>query len=272
MGENSKIEWTDHTFNPWCGCSKASPACANCYAETWAKRCGRDFSARIRTSAANWRKPLKWDREAAAEGRRAKVMCASLSDVFEDHPDILAWWHADVVQMISSTPNLDWLLLTKRPENIGRFFPLGSAASRNVMFGITAENQAWFLRRWAYLRPVRAAGYRTFISAEPLLGPISLDLADAPDWVIVGGESGGNARPTKPDWVRDLRDQCAAGGISFMFKQWGALPPDALGRQTVRVAKAHAGRLLDGREHLAVPAVFDLQGNSTTAMPGLGGQ
>ena len=162
--------------------------------------------------------------------------------------------------MIRGTPNLDWLLLTKRPENIGRFFPLGGTPPRNVMFGITAENQAWFLRRWPHLRLVRAAGYRTFISAEPLLGPISLDLADAPDWVIVGGESGGSARPTKPDWIRDLRDQCATGGISFMFKQWGSLPPDSSGRQVARVAKGHAGRLLDGREHLAVPAMLSFGG------------
>ena len=121
MGENSKIQWTDHTFNPWIGCQKVSPGCTNCYAEALDERWrpGRTRwgpkSERTRTSPANWRRVLQWDREAKAAGERARVFCASLADVFEDRAELRPW-RADLFKLIDATQHLDWLLLTKRPE------------------------------------------------------------------------------------------------------------------------------------------------------------
>jgi len=268
MGANSAIEWTTHTFNPWTGCEKASPACAHCYAEAWAKRAGRDFTARIRTSRDTWRQPLKWHKAAAAAGTTAAVLCASLADVFESHPGIVPGWRSDLWNLIRATPALTYVLLTKRPDNIETMFPFGSDEPRNVVFGITAENQLWYRRRWRHLRRHRAAGWRTFLSAEPLLGPLTLDAGDHPDGVVSGGETGPKARVTDPDWVRGLRDQCATMGIPFMHKHWGEWAPaanwpsearegyDARGLAfgaSIRVGRAHAGRSLDGREHMASP-------------------
>lgn len=136
MAANSKIEWTDHTFNPWLGCSKISPSCAHCYAEGWAKRSGLvkwGDHPRRRTSAANWREPLKWNRAAEAAGERRRVFCASLADVFEDREELKPWRY-DLWRLIEATPSLDWLLLTKRPENCLAFVP-GCSASRGRMFG-----------------------------------------------------------------------------------------------------------------------------------------
>jgi protein gp37 len=119
MGENSAISWTHHTFNPWVGCSKISPACEHCYAESWAKRAGFpglwSDGERRRTSAANWAAPLKWNRMAAEAGTRARVFCASLADVFDNV--VPEGWRADLFRVIRQTPNLDWLLLTKRIGN-----------------------------------------------------------------------------------------------------------------------------------------------------------
>lgn len=262
MAENTKIEWCDATFNPWVGCSKVSPACTNCYAEAWAKRSGLvkwgNDAERRRTSEANWRQPLKWDREAKRDGVRRRVFCASLADVFEDHSTIMPRWRADLGRLILDTTNLDWLLLTKRPENIARMLPdfwiNFSAPYRipaNVRLGVTAENQEMFDNRFDALRRVAAAGY--FLSVEPLLGQIDLRLTvkflgggeAVKDiarklWVIVGGESGPHARTMAPSWARDLRDQCKTAGVPFFFKQWSGLRPGG-------------ARLLDGVEHSAFP-------------------
>jgi protein gp37 len=125
MAENSNIEWTHHTFNPWIGCTKVSDGCKNCYAENLMdKRYGRvkwgPQGTRVRTSEANWKKPLKWNREAEAKGERHRVFCASLADVFEDKPDQpeMEQWRLELLELIIKTPYLDWLLLTKRPENV----------------------------------------------------------------------------------------------------------------------------------------------------------
>jgi protein gp37 len=132
MGADSKIEWTDHTFNPWLGCTKISPACANCYAEGWAKRSGLvqwgDQAQRRRTSVTSWKAPLKWNTEAKATGVRRRVFCASLADVFEDRSELLTW-RLDLFDLIRQTPHLDWLLLTKRPQNI---LPLVEAGARTI--------------------------------------------------------------------------------------------------------------------------------------------
>jgi len=256
MADQTLISWAHATFNPWWGCAKISPACANCYAATWAKRCGRPelwaTSQRWRTSEKNWAEPLKWDRQARAEGKRIRVFCASMADVFDNEVD--PQWRAALFQLISRTPNLDWLLLSKRIGNAhsmidaataSDYYPAWSDAQLgNVWLGATIANQAEADRDIPKLlaTPARVR----FLSIEPMLGPVNLtrlrppDLTwldalsgrahDGPsvfawgsqvDWVIAGGESGHQARPSHPDWFRSLRDQCVAAGVPYHFKQWG---------------------------------------------------
>lgn len=322
MAENSKIEWTDHTFNPWMGCTKVSPACANCYAE-------RDFDhrykkvewgpngTRVMTSDANWLKPLSWNRTAESLGVRYRVFCASLADVFEDWKGPIAdtrgllghvfddgdWGFGPdgsdgtnayrggsnvsmltmedirvrLFGLIDATPNLDWLLLTKRPENIRRMWPGGHR--ENVWLGCSVENQEFAEKRIVPLLTYRDLSPVLFLSCEPLVGPVNLlrvvgklgaypiwhdvlkreygdgtdgnrlaELRSGIDWVITGGESGPNARPADPDWFRSLRDQCISADVPFLFKQWGEFD-----ERQVRVGKKTAGRLLDGRDWTQFP-------------------
>lgn len=244
MGTNSKIEWTHHTFNCWVGCSKVSPACAHCYAESWAKRTGQvkwgDAAERRRTSQAYWKQPLKWNAEARAAGERRRVFCASLADVFDDHVSIQPGWRADLGRLILETSHLNWLLLTKRPENIKRLIPdfwidfgFSSVIPKNVWLGVTCENQEQADKRIPLLLEVPARV--RFLSCEPLLSAINLNpylntkfmdsgcyaTHDKIDWVIAGGESGPGARPSYPDWFQQLRDQCVAAKVPFHFKQHG---------------------------------------------------
>jgi protein gp37 len=218
------------------------------------KRMGRvqwgPQGTRQRTSEANWRQPYKWNREAINEGTRRRVFCASLADVFEDRDEL--WrWRNDLWEMIENTPYLDWLLLTKRPQNIWRMVPKHWLTDfghlRNVLFGFSAEDQDRFEERWQEIKYIARRGYPVFISAEPLLGPIDLDPWMQVDnylnigsrgWVIVGGESGRNARPMNPDWARAIRDQCQAAGVPFFMKQMGGtrkpfaeIPDDLLIRE-----------------------------------------
>lgn len=238
MAENSKIEWTDNTFNPWIGCQKVSPGCDHCYAEAMmADRYGRvvwgPHGDRKRTSAANWKKPEAWDRKAATEGR-ARVFCASLADVFDNHRSILPEWRADLWALIRRTPNLDWLLLTKRPQNIRKMLPAEWGHGwPNVWLGTTAEDQRHYDQRWPVLAAVPAAV--RFISYEPAIGPM-VDLHGGPDWLICGGESGPGARDMPADWARSVRDQCA-GRIAFFMKQMSSkapIPDDLLVREFPR--------------------------------------
>jgi protein gp37 len=231
MAENSKIEWTDHTFNPWIGCQKVSPGCDHCYAETLSKRYGwvtwGPHGARKRTSDANWRKPRQWAKAARASGIRLRVFCASLADVFDNQvPDL---WRGDLFDLIAATPELDWLLLTKRPENLARMFPTGWWG--NVWLGTTAEDQKHFDRRYPLIREARVPVH--FISYEPALGPLSY-LWGKPEWLICGGESGPGARTMDPAWAREIRDQCAASGVAFFMKQMtgkAPIPADLMVRQ-----------------------------------------
>lgn len=243
MAEQTAIEWCDSTFNPWIGCTRVSPACDDCYAarSTPARALGVAWGAgqdRRRTSESNWKLPGQWQRQAAEfqakHGRRRRVFCASLADVFDNEvPDE---WRVDLFKLIAATPDLDWLLVTKRIGNVARM--LGDYQTvpllPNIWLGITVCDQSEFDRDFPKLQRVPAAV--RFLSVEPMLGPIQASNAsrrsdgvaslgrpalEGLHWVICGGESGPKARPMHPDWVRSLRDQCAASGVAFNFKQHG---------------------------------------------------
>jgi protein gp37 len=262
MGKNSKIEWTHHTFNPWWGCVKISHACTFCYADTWARRVGMDLwgpkAPRRFFSDTHWRQPVMWDKEAKISRQRLRVFCASMADVFEDRRD-LDGARTRLWKLIEDTPNLDWLLLTKRPENI-KDLGVSGVWPHNVWLGTTVEDQKTAEERVPHL-VAQDARFR-FISAEPLLGPVDLTkwLGESLHWVIAGGESGGKARIVSPTWIRSLREQCRNGKAGFHFKQWGEWAPEdtavdsnarcspaADGIMMVRIGKRHAGRELDGR-------------------------
>lgn len=378
MGENTHIQWTDHTFNPWEGCTKVSPGCLHCYAETRNKRFsgGANWgkgAPRRRTSVSNRNLPLKWNRDATlarhqpcgcvvcvcdddvqCQGcgakncgshepgklpnpvyNRPRVFCASLADWLDDEVPIE--WLADLLDLIRKTPNLDWQLLTKRPENWGAriegvlkwievipdwdapgehrleqlrnwladWFVLRKPPA-NIWIGTTVEDQQRADERIPLLQKIPTKV--RFLSCEPLLGSVNLKhgffknipISEVPGsalddgayacreflaplnaihWVICGGESGPGARPMNPDWARSLRDQCAAAGKPFFFKQWGewvrdpdishaaimagvdaesCIVPYGDGdernfRRVYRVGKIRAGRKLDGIEHNAFP-------------------
>jgi len=268
MAENSGIEWTTHTFNPWIGCTKVSAACDHCYAEAWDNRFGGErwgpHAARTRTKT--WGNPVKWNRQAEGAADRPRVFCASLADVFDNHRSIEQEWRDDLWSLIEATPNLDWLLLTKRPQNIERYAPWRWGEwPENVWIGTTVENQTEAWRRiWPLLQiPARVR----FLSCEPLLGEVKLTRLTNHygehynaldgwvteqkaytlklDWIIAGGESGGKHRPADPDWFRSLRDQCAAADVPFLFKQWEG--------RNQREIKAK-GRELDGVVHDGYPS------------------
>lgn len=245
MGEQTKIEWADHTFNPWIGCTKVSPACDNCYAEALMDaRYGRvEWGAgnpRSRTANSTWRLPRKWNREAVKTGDRPFVFCASLADVFDNEVDPA--WRADLFRLIEETPNLVWLLLTKRIGNVERM--ASGALPTNVAIGATMANQEEYDRDRMKLSRVRELlrPAFTFGSFEPLLGPVILD-KHAPDWIIVGGESGASARPMELRWARDLRAQANDLGRVFNFKQVGGRTADKGGHE------------LDGQVYFNRPAV-----------------
>ncbi|MEJ7933537.1 DUF5131 family protein [Sphingobium sp. AN558] len=246
MAENSKIEWTDHTFNPWMGCTKVSPACDNCYAENLMDtRYGQvSWGAgqpRRRTTPSNWSKPRKWDRDAAKTGERPFVFCASLADVFDNEVD--PEWRFDLFKLIEETPNLVWLLLTKRIGNVMKM--TGGVLPINAAVGATMPNQFEYDRDRMKLAEVKreARPLFTFGSFEPMLGPIILD-RNAPDWIIVGGESGQNARPLNIEWARSLKRQAAELGRVFNFKQVGGKAADKGGHE------------LDGRTYFDRPQLI----------------
>lgn len=326
MGKDSAIEWTRHTFNPWTGCTRVSPGCDHCYAADMAKRNPAAFGSwepgapRKRTSPRNWHQPIIWNRRAAEAGERHRVFCASMADVFDNQ--VPEDWRVDLWALIFDTPHLDWLLLTKRPQNIARMLPpefmrVTPWPWPHVWLGTTVENQAEADRRIPHLLAVPAA--KRFLSCEPLLGPVDLSAwlrrfdhcphdgaaingcegcdgtgggdcgavtRSALDWIIAGGESGPQARASHPDWLRSLRDQCAAASTPFFFKQWGEWAPADAARQeeapfpngwramrghgghpprreelypeaaaafVAKFGKKAAGARLDGREHREVP-------------------
>lgn len=246
----SKIEWTDYTFNPWWGCARVSPACRFCYADTLATRYGQDQlwrrkGPRRMLSDAHWKQPLKWNRDAEAADIPAKVFCASMADVFEDHPDVAAA-RERLWQLIEDTPWLRWQLLTKRPENVASMVPWGNSWPENVWLGTSVENQRFAEERIPHL--LAAPAKVRFLSCEPLLGPVNLSrwlgieygevigdwmpemfaalngrvgTAGGLSWIIIGGESSAKPRPTDLSWIGSLVDQCRAAGVPPFVKQLG---------------------------------------------------
>ena len=226
---NSKIEWTDHTFNPWWGCTRVSAACDNCYADSWANRLGYDNwghrNPRRFLSEQYWKQPYAWDQNASELRVRKRVFCASMADVFEWRRGLKPW-REKLWQLIDDTPNLDWLLLTKRPHLVNRLSPWGDKWPENVWLGTTVETQKWADRRIPQL--IKNPARLHFLSCEPLLGSVDIDSwlsSKSIQWVIAGGESGPNARPSDPRWLCELRDACIASDTPFHFKQWGEWAP-----------------------------------------------
>lgn len=254
MAENTKIEWCDHSFNAWKGCRKVAPGCANCYAEALAKRLGEDFAGtRIKTSAAYWKQPLKWNRqaEAIANCNRPCVFCNSLADVFEDYagpvvdhkgnvlsnatfetagPDsgllTLDDLRRELFALIDATPNLDWLILTKRPENIDHMWPGVPDAEvyrDNVWLLTSVSDQQTADAQIPHLLTCRDLVPVLGLSVEPLLGPVDLSpWLDQLDWIIIGGESGAQARPCLEEWERSIIEQCRDAGVPVFRKQAGS--------------------------------------------------
>jgi protein gp37 len=300
VGANTEISWTGtilpdgtmipgHTWNGWWGCHKISPGCQHCYAESFSKRVGKDIWGPAKTTerwrtTGPWKDILKWDREAARVGVRRRVFAQSMSDFFEDHPQ-LPEWREEAFPILENLQWLDVLLLTKRIDNVVTMVPPSWMWRwpAHIWMGTSVEDQEWADKRIPLLLNIPAT--IRFLSCEPLLGPINIlqytmprFAADDPrhypwrngvEWVIVGGESGHGARPMHPKWAQDIRDQALNAGIPFHFKQHGehisrsqltnmqvAVLPDSVyanakpmaGEQVFRVGKKEAGHLLDGQE------------------------
>ena len=270
MGKNSSIGWTDHTFNPWIGCTKVSPGCENCYAEEFMTKHWRQVqwgptATRKLTAASTWAGPVRWQREAKRDSvsPRRRVFCASLADVFERKAiDLLGadldFWRSELWSYIASTPNLDWLLLTKRPENIIEMIPAAwrqvGGWPHNVWIGTSVENQHYADRRIDDLLAVHSPN--NFLSIEPMLGPVRLaPWIDRLQWIIAGGESGPAARPMDESWATSIRDECIAASVPFFFKQWGGRRHDS------------NGNLLEGAQWMQFPEYRPIPIKLRTAVP-----
>lgn len=238
MGENSLIQWTDHTFNPWRGCTKISAGCKNCYAENFVTKrqglpvWGQDAARKV-AAESTWREPLKWNKQALADGVRRRVFCASLADTFENYqgPDAAAVIGARqrLFALTQDTKGLLWLLLTKRPENVLSMVPsewISEEWPSNVWVGFTAEDQENFDSRWEHASHIPAPVI--FTSIEPQIGPVVLPAAYLERgqrvWPFVGGESGPGAREFNPAWADRLVIQCKAAGVPVFVKQMGSNP------------------------------------------------
>lgn len=264
MAQDSKIEWTDHTANFWWGCFKVSPGCQHCYADTLAKRYGKAIWGPAKTTDRElkkgiWKELPKWNKEAKSDGVQRRVFVQSMADFFEDHPQVTDW-RRDALHLISQLKNLDFQILTKRPENVIRMIESGTgrradawfADCKNVWIGTSVENQATADERIPELLKIPARV--RFLSMEPLLGPVDISWVSttagvhhSPNgegrmgfwgggnhstrldvcgihWVIVGGESGHNARPFDLSWAYSIVNQCKNAGVPVFVKQFGSNP------------------------------------------------
>lgn len=249
MAESTKIQWADATWNPWRGCTKVSEGCANCYAEVLSRRnpkvLGEWGPNGVRSVGSDdyWRQPYHWNKKAEKENARRRVFFASMADVFEDRPELVLL-RDRAFNIIKSTQMLDYLCLTKRPENMLRMLsdlrspeycqPMDYFDNRNgwpnVWLGTSVESQKWADHRIPHL--IDTPAVCRWLSVEPLLEPVNITpyLASGKiHWVIVGGESGGDeARPFDLNWARNLRTQCKQEGVAFFMKQAGDNPRDAV--------------------------------------------
>jgi len=244
MATHSKIEWTEQTWNPAVGCSKVSPGCAHCYAEVMARRLqamgvnGYANGFELTLLPERLEEPLKRKRPTV-------YFVNSMSDLF--HEEIPDSYIQRVFEVIEQAKQHTFQILTKRAERMAEFMA-GRPAPKNAWLGVTAENRAHGLPRIDLLRTVDAQV--RFLSMEPLLEDLGeVDLSDI-HWVIVGGESGAQARPMQPEWATNIQRQCAEQNVAFFFKQWGGWGPDGEKR-----SKKRNGRLLEGRTWDGVPGI-----------------
>ena len=287
MGETTKIQWADHTFNPWRGCTKVAPGCANCYAEKQSHRnpstlgVWGDHGTRVVASESMWKQPLKWNAAAKKDGVRRRVFCASLADVFEGWRgamDVGEKWPgltvdglrmADVrsrlFDVIDSTPWLDWLLLTKRPQNVFQMWPQPASKCPNHQDHSDGRDNIWIVYSASDARSYGCAVDQLVecrdlvpvlgVSLEPLIGPIRMGRQlKHLDWVVVGGESGPGARPCRVEWVRSIVEQCEAAGVPCFVKQLGAIPVGgkSMTPQEWRLREPKGGDMAEWPEDLRV--------------------
>jgi protein gp37 len=239
VAETTGIEWADATWNPWWGCHKVSIGCKNCYMFRDMARYGKDPNVVKRTSPATFRSPMKWANKRMVRNR-GRIFTCSYSDWFIEEADE---WRNEAWDIIAETLEFDYLILTKRPENIKARLPKDwGAGYPNVWLGVSAENQKTADERIPTLVAIPARV--RWISAEPLLGPLNISGWDL-DWVVGGGESDKlKPRPSEIEWFRSLRDQCEARGIPYFHKQHGG---------SKKIEGAWGGRVLDGRMHNGFP-------------------
>lgn len=243
MTTRSKIEWTEHTWNPVTGCTKVSPGCKHCYAEVFAKRLkamgtrGYESGFKLSIHPERLNDPLK-------RKKSTMYFVNSMSDLF--HEDVPFEFIDRAFAVIERTPNHRYQILTKRPDVMERYFST-KTAPHNAWLGTSVENRKHGLPRIAALRNIPAKV--RFLSIEPLLEDLGEFDLSGMDWVIVGGESGSKARPMRAEWARSIQRQCEVAGVPFFFKQWGSYGDDG-----IRRAKSSNGRHLDGRTWDELPA------------------
>lgn len=228
MGLSSGIEWTEATWNPWHGCSRISPGCAHCYMYRDKRRYGQD-PASIMRSKTSFDAPRKWHEPRV-------IFTCSWSDFFIEEADA---WRDEAWDVIRSTPQHTYQVLTKRPSRVSGHLPTGWPF-HNVWLGVSVENPRFY---WRIDELTQIQASVRFLSIEPLLAPMNDLPLKGISWVIVGGESGPRCRPMRPEWVRDIRDQCSRAGVPFFFKQWGG------------VQKKTNGRMLDGLVWNGMPSL-----------------
>ncbi len=241
MSSSSKIEWTDATWNPVRGCTKISPGCLHCYAETFAERFRGvpghpfEFGFDLRLVPEKLGDPIRWSKPK-------RIFVNSMSDLF--HEDVPDAYIETVCRVMLAASWHTYQVLTKRADRLAELLSgklREAAQAPHIWWGVSVEDRKYGLPRIEKLRGAQPA--TAFLSIEPLLEDLgTIDLRKI-DWVIVGGESGPGARPMEKDWVRSIRDQCGSAGVPFFFKQWGG------------VRKSETGRRLDRRVHNGFPSV-----------------